>query len=133
MALWFVSWRVDAHFLRSLAPHLTRELDDHPELRPLLLLGQHVALFRRGEAALRRDGELVETRELGRFLDAALDVVLLLQRAALGGDEAEHHDLVALGPKAQRLEAAGTLGVVFEEIAVVVHLAEQRLRHWFVA
>ena len=58
--------------------------------------------------------------EFGRLVDAALDVVLLLQRAALGGDEAEHHDLVALGQEAQRLEAAGALGVVFEEIAVVV-------------
>ena len=38
----------------------------------------------------------------------------------LRGDEAEHDDLLALGQEAQRLEAAGALGVVFEEIAVVV-------------
>ena len=103
------------------------------KLRPLLLLGKDVALLGRGKAALRREAELLQRSELGRLVDAALDVVLLLQRAALGGDEAEHHDLVALRQEAQRLEAAGAVGVVFEEIAVVVHLAQQRLRHRLVA
>ncbi len=34
-------------------PHLVRYLYREPQLRPLLLLGEDVALFRRGEAALR--------------------------------------------------------------------------------
>ena len=38
----------------------------------------------------------------------------------LRGDEPEHHPLVAPGQEAQRLEAAGAVGVVFEEIAVIV-------------
>ena len=77
--------------------------------------------------------ELLERRELRRLVDAALDVVLLLQRADLGGDEAEHHDLVALRQEPQRLEAAGAVGVVFQEIAVEVHAAEQPLGDRLVA
>ena len=38
----------------ALAPHLLRHLDDHPQLGPLLVLGQDVALLGRGKAALRR-------------------------------------------------------------------------------
>src|SRR5215467_4801503 len=87
----------------SSSPDLVGEFDDHAQFRPF------------------------------RFLDAALDIVLLLECAALGGDEAEHDDLVALGQEAQRLEAAGALGIVFEKITVVVDLAQQRLRHRLVA
>ena len=65
-------------------------------------------------------GRTVERGEFRRLVDAPLDVVLLLQRAALRGDEAEHDDLVALRQEPQRLEAAGALGIVFEEIAVVI-------------
>src|SRR5437660_1537688 len=57
-------------------PYLVGHLNDHPELRPLLLLGQDVAFLGRGEAALRREAELIEAREFGRFVDASLDVVL---------------------------------------------------------
>ena len=98
------------------------DVQDHLHLVPLGLLGQHVAFLGRGKAALRREAELVERDELRRLLDALLDVVLLLQRSGFRGHEAEHDLLVALRHEAQRLEAAGPLGVVFEEIAVVVHL-----------
>ena len=47
------------HALR-LSPDLLRDLDDQPQLVGLLLGGQRVALDRRGEAALRRQAELVE-------------------------------------------------------------------------
>src|SRR6185312_8929231 len=59
-----------------LAPNLLRQFDDHAQLRPLLFLGERVALLSRGKAALRRQAELVECDELGRLVDAALDVVL---------------------------------------------------------
>src|SRR5579884_4387969 len=45
---------------RELTPHLLRQLHDHSQLRPLLVLGEDVAFFCRGEAALRRKAELVE-------------------------------------------------------------------------
>ena len=60
-----------------------------------------------------------------RFLTSSC----LFQRAGFRGDQAEHDLLLALGHEAQRLEAAGPLGVVFEEIAVVVGLAEHHLGH----
>src|SRR5690242_21962455 len=78
---------------RSLAPDLFRELDAAGELGPLLLLGQQVALLGRGEAALRRQAELLERGELRRLVDAALELVLALQRAGLGGHDAQHHRL----------------------------------------
>jgi len=49
----------------------------------LLVLGQRVALLRRGEAALRGQAKLVERREAGGLLDAAPDVAGPLQRAGL--------------------------------------------------
>src|SRR3989442_11891150 len=100
------------------SPYRGGDVHDHGELRPLLVLGQHVALLGGGEAALRAQGELVDIDVLGRLVDAAPDGVLALERAALRRDEAEHHDLLPLRQETQGLEAAGPVGVVFEEIAV---------------
>src|ERR1700722_487162 len=55
-------------------PDLIGELDDHRELRPLLRLGERVAVFGGGETALRRQAELVDIDELRRLLDAALEL-----------------------------------------------------------
>src|SRR6266550_1716129 len=89
-----------------LAPHLLRHLNDAAQLRPLLVLGQQIALLGRGKAALAGDAELLERGVFRRLLDAALELVLAFELAALGGDDAEHDEL-ALGQHAQRLEAAG--------------------------
>src|SRR5712691_2857727 len=89
------------------SPYPGGDVDDHRELRPFLVLGQHVALLGRGEAALRAQGELVDIDVLGGLVDAAPDGVLSLECTAFRRDEADHHDLVSLGQEAQRLEAAG--------------------------
>ena len=60
---------------RLFPPHFVRQLDDHPQLRPLLVLGEHIALLGRGETALRRQAELIERDILGRLVDPLLDVV----------------------------------------------------------
>src|SRR4051794_10433889 len=91
----------------SLPPHFLRDFHDLRELGPLLLFGKDIALLGGGEAALRRQRELPQWREFRRLLDAALDVILVLQRAALGRDQPQHHDLLAFGQKPQRLETAG--------------------------
>ena len=52
---------------------------------------------------------------IGRFVDAALDLVLRLQLPALGGDKAKNHLLLVFRQDAQRLEAAGAIGVELEE------------------
>jgi hypothetical protein len=73
-------------------------------------------------------GQLLQRRVLGGFVDAALQVVLVFQLAELGGHQAQHHGL-ALGQVAQRLEVAGAVVVVFQEVGVEVHLGQQRLGH----
>src|ERR1035437_7272622 len=119
--------------IRSSAPNLVGELNNHPQLGPLLFLGQHVAFFGGGEAALRRQAQLIERDIFGCLLDALLDVVARLQPAGLRGDQTEHDDLVAFRLETQRLETTGALAVVFQEVAVVVAFFEQGLRHRLVA
>ena len=109
-----------------LSPRPRGGLDDQPQLGDLLVERERVALDRGGEAALRGQAELVERHVLRRLVDAALELVLVLERAALGGDQAEH-DLLARRHEPQRLEAAGALVVVLQEEAVHVELGEQRL------
>src|SRR5690606_33263193 len=103
-------------------PHFVRGFHDQIELRLLLVGAERVAVDGRREAALRAEAELLQRYELRGFLDAPLQRVLLLERALLGGDEAEHHRL-ALRNIAQRLETARTRVVVFEEEAVDRELA----------
>src|ERR1700688_2377295 len=69
-------------------PHLLCDFADHPQLRPLLLFGETIAFFGRGEAALRRKTKLLQVGESGGFLDAAPDGVLGFQRAGLGRHQA---------------------------------------------
>ena len=76
---------------------------------------------------MRRQAKLIERHVFRSLVDAALDVVFLLQCTAFRGDKAEHELLVALGEISQRLEAAGAITVVFEEIAVEPGMAEQVL------
>src|SRR5215469_1142522 len=108
------------------APDVPGDLDDQFELGDLLVVAQHVPLDGGGEAALRRQAQLVERHELRRLIDAALEHVRVFQLAPLGGHQAEH-DHLARRHEAQRLEAAGTVVVVLEEEPVHVQLAEQCL------
>src|SRR5499427_10424993 len=104
-----------SHFMASLAgarppgspcaPDLLRGLNDQPELVPLLLLAEVVALLGGGEAALRGQAQLVDVHEPRGVLDPPLQLVLALQIAALGGDQPEH-DPLAPRHEPQRLEAA---------------------------
>src|SRR5262245_14287983 len=47
-----------------LAPYFIGELDDLAQLRPLLVLSEHIAFFGRGEATLRREAELLDRSKL---------------------------------------------------------------------
>src|SRR5260370_29810185 len=115
------------------APNPPRRLHDHSELCPLLFLGEEVAFLRRGEAALRAEAELVHRDVTPGLVDAAADVVGLLQHAALRGDETQHDPLRPRLDEAQRLEAAGAPGVVFQEEAVDPDAPEQGLSHRLLA
>src|SRR6202040_1156224 len=92
-------------------PHLLGDLVDYPQLRPLFLFGESIPFLGRGEAALRRQTELLEIGEFCGFLDAPLDRVLGFQGAGLGRHQAEHHEAVLL-QLLERLKAAGAVGVV---------------------
>src|SRR6516225_8917215 len=65
------------------APDLGGDLHDEAELVPLLGRGEVVAFLGGGEPALRRQAQLVDAGVLRSLLDAAQDVVLALQLAAL--------------------------------------------------
>src|SRR5690606_37731159 len=117
----------------DLAPHLPGHVDHEGELAPLLLLGQQVAFLGGGEAALRAQAELLHRREGAGLLDAREHLVALFQLAELRRHEAQHHALVALRQEPERLEAAGAIAVVLEEVAVVVELAKQDFGHRLVA
>src|SRR5437763_13609662 len=108
------------------APDLARDVDAQLELCLLLLDGEVVAVVRAREAALRREAHVLERHVLRGLIDTALEMVLALELRQLGADEAEH-DFLALRHEAQRLEAAGALGVVLEEETIDVQAGEHAL------
>src|SRR5207247_9920321 len=108
------------------APRVGRRVDDGLEVRLLLVGGDRVALHRRGEAALPAEAELLPRDVPGGLLDPPLEVVLLFQRSALGGHEAEN-DHLSLRHEAQRLERTGPRVVVLQEEAVDPQTAEDSL------
>jgi hypothetical protein len=59
----------------SVAPDVAGGVDDQAELSYFLVVGQRVALHRRGEAALAGQAQLIQGHELGRLVDAALEVI----------------------------------------------------------
>src|SRR3954470_24879244 len=82
------------------APDLPGRLHDQLELRHLLRDIERVALHRGGEAALRREAELLERYVPRCLVDPALERVLVLQLTALGGHQPEH-DLLARRDEAE--------------------------------
>src|SRR5215470_14971094 len=80
--------------LASIAPDLTRHLDNARELGALHLLADADVLGRAGrEAALRAERELLEPDVAARLLDAALEQVGALELRHFGSDEAQHDGL----------------------------------------
>src|SRR5581483_66483 len=100
-----------------LSPDLLCNFHDQPELVGLLLAREHVALHGRGEAALRRETQLLEVDVAGGLVDAAAQKLALLEFATFGGDEPQHHYL-SLWHKAQWLEASRASVVPLHEEAV---------------
>src|SRR5580704_15668612 len=69
----------------SLPPDVLSDFDNHPQLRPFLVFGQRIAFLGRSEAALRRQGELVEAGVLRRLFEPALDGVLAFELPGFRG------------------------------------------------
>src|SRR5438105_14655476 len=93
----------------SSAPDPARHLDDAPELRFLVGLGERIALDRAGEAALRAKRELLERRESRSALDFFNQLVFTFQRSSFRRDQPQH-DLLPLRQEAQRLEEKSFAG-----------------------
>ena len=112
------------------APHLLRRFDDSRSfaiscsivivLPPMPLSKPHCGLKASCSIGAKRAAWSI------RRFNSSLDSIPAC------GDQAEHRDL-ALGQEAQRLEAAGALAVVFEEIAVDVDRVEQEFGDRLVA
>ena len=73
---------------------------------------------------MRTDGELLEREESSGLIDPSEKVFFALERRALGADQSEHNDFT-FRHKAQWLEGAGTLVVVFEEEAIDGQFVEE--------
>src|SRR5579883_1491770 len=115
-----------------LSPHLFGHLDNHPQLRPLFLFGQHIAVLSRRKATLRREAKLIDVDEFRRLLNAALDLVAAFERSAFRRHQPEHH-LLALRHETQRLKPTRPRSVELHEIAVHADAVEQHLGDRLVA
>ena len=108
------------------------DLDAVAELGPLLVVGHHVAVDRRGEPALRAQRQLVERHVLGGLVDAGTQLVGGLEVGVLRRDQSRARGLVRRH-EPQRREAARALVVVLEEVGVDLQLVEQHLGDGVVA
>jgi hypothetical protein len=63
---------------------------DQLKFAPLLFFAQRITSSRRGEAALRAERKLLQRDVLRGLVDLPLYLVLRLQIAMFGGDQAEH-------------------------------------------
>src|SRR5215217_4172241 len=103
----------------ELSPDLFRGVDAELQFRLLLLDGEIVAVVRAGEAALRRETQVLERDEFRGLLDTLLELILGFELRCFRGNEPKHH-LLALPHVAQRLEAARALVVELEEEGIDV-------------
>src|SRR5215472_13265666 len=115
-----------------LTPHVGGSLHHKRKLCLLIIDRERPRADAGGKAALRAEAQLLEGQEFCGLIDAPLERVFRLELAPLGGDETQH-DLLAFRHEAQRRKTAGTLIVVFEEIAVHVEAAEQHFADRIVA
>src|SRR5207249_2328735 len=109
---------------RPSSPDVLSRLDDGPQLRAFILDAESVSQDGGGEAALRRESELLEREEASCITDARRELLDCLPARGLGGHEPENRGLV-LGHGAQGLEVAGAFVVVLEQEPLGVDLGEK--------
>src|SRR5881296_2357226 len=94
-----------------MAPDVPRDLERQPELAPLVVDGDLVAVVRAREPTLRAQAEVLQRHVLRRRLDAPLEIVLPLELGDFRADQPEHHRLL-LRHEPERLEASRAVRVV---------------------
>src|SRR5581483_4236296 len=110
----------------TLAPYFAGKFGDQRELALLHGGLDRIPFDARGEAALRRERELLTREEARGLLDSRAQRVGGFEHVALGRNQAEHNALVARD-LAQRLEGAGARVVVFEQEFVEMSRAAEEL------
>ena len=103
---------------RRLAPNLPRGFDDDLQLAFLVILIDQVTHHVRGKAALLTDRELFERHIQRGFVDPPHELIDRFQTRHLGAHQPQHHDF-SLGQEAQRLEAARSRRIIFEQESVM--------------
>src|SRR5579863_9562343 len=102
----------------SRSPHALGHPRLHLELAPLDVGRKLVSVRavesaqRRGEAALRRDRQLLDRQVLGGLLDSAQQLVLILDARILRAHDAEHDDWAWTGHVAKGREIPLALDVL---------------------
>src|SRR5581483_7113826 len=124
---------VGCSLLLRLSPYWTSYVGHQLQLAALVVPIEQIAGRHGGKPALRAKRQALERNEPGGFVDAAGELVRILQLWRLGGDEAEHHHLRGR-QEAQRLESARARGiVVLEQEAIDLEAGEQLLGDGIVA
>src|ERR1700689_4017736 len=106
------------------APDLARGIDHELELAPLLVQGEQVARGDGSEAALSAEREIFEWDEMRGFVNAPAQVVRRFKLWKFRGDKPQHNAFAARH-QPQRFEAAGALGIVFQQEVIHVECAKK--------
>lgn len=115
--------------LRKLLPDVGGDRRHQSDFLPLLVFTEGIALFRRGETALRTQANLLERHILRGLSETRFHPLRILQLAIFGGDQSENHLLMARTNKAQRREIPGAVVVVLKEEGIDIDAAKQHLGH----
>src|SRR5271163_1506220 len=110
-------------FSPGLTPNVIGYFHDQPQFRFFIFNRQRISAGRAGEAALRRDSEILDRHELRGLVDSPLHRILVFQHGGLRADQSEAHELV-FGHQAQRREIPGPRRIVLKEEAVHFELVE---------
>src|SRR5262245_19762467 len=107
-----------------LTPDLARGLDDPFELALLVVFADQITHYVGRKAALGADGNLLQGHESSRLIDASFKVIDRFQLRDLGAHQSEYDDL-SFRQKSQRLKAARSRAVIFEQEAIIIELVQQ--------
>ena len=121
------------HVLFFTQPHTSSATHDHRAASPIARPRPAYCLPRSRRSRIAATGRAGRVDEFRRLVDAALELVLGFRACRSSMVTRPSTTGLALRHEAQRLEAAGALGVVFHEIAVHVDRVEQHLGDRLVA
>ena len=90
----------------------------------MLSIGQFIADFARGEAALRTEAQAIERDIFGSFVDSGDDRSLILQHRRFRGYQTQNH-LLAISHILQWFETTRTLIVILQIEGIYIFMSEK--------